>query len=93
MSTPVNTPKHSLYEAVLARISLGAVPIDGIYWFDPKAAVRADTLKQTKARATERPARESPAGATERPARESPAGAGAVDAACSPDSLSLGKSS
>jgi hypothetical protein len=81
MSTPVNTPKHSLYEAVLARISLGAVPIDGIYWFDPKAAVRADTSKQTKARATERPA------------RESPAGAGAVDAACSPDSLSLGKSS
>ncbi len=69
MSTPVNTRKHSLYEAVLARISLGAVPIDGIYWFDPKAAVRADTSKQTKARA------------------------GAVDAGCSPDSPSLGKSS
>ena len=69
MSTPVNTPKHSLYEAVLARISLGAVPIDGIYWFDPKAAVRADTSKQAKARA------------------------GTVDAGCSPDSPSLGKSS
>ena len=29
--------KHTLVEAVLARISLGAVPMDGIYWFDPKA--------------------------------------------------------
>jgi len=50
----MNTPKHSLYEAVLARISLGAVPIDGIYWFDPKAAtvraatIRPDTSKQRK---------------------------------------------
>jgi hypothetical protein len=44
----MNTPKHSLYEAVLARISLGAVPIDGIYWFDPKATVRPDTSKQGK---------------------------------------------
>jgi hypothetical protein len=48
MSTPVNTRKHSLYEAVLARISLGAVPIDGIYWFDPKATARPDTSKQGK---------------------------------------------
>ena len=44
----MNTPKHSLYEAVLARISLGAVPIDGIYWFDPKATARPDTSKQSK---------------------------------------------
>ena len=44
----MNTPKHSLYEAVLARICLGAVPIDGIYWFDPKTTARADTSKQSK---------------------------------------------
>jgi hypothetical protein len=30
--------KHALFEAVLARMSLGAVPMDGVYWFDPKAA-------------------------------------------------------
>jgi hypothetical protein len=44
----MKTSKPSLYEAVLARISLGAVPIDGIYWFDPKAAGRADVSKQSK---------------------------------------------
>ena len=48
MSTPTDTPRHSLYEAVLARISLGAVPVDGIYWFDPKAAARADASKRGK---------------------------------------------
>jgi hypothetical protein len=45
----MSTSKHSLYEAVLARISLGAVPIDGIYWFDPKVSTtRADASKQSK---------------------------------------------
>jgi hypothetical protein len=44
----MKTSKPSLYEAVLARISLGAVPIDGIYWFDPKPAARIDTSKQSK---------------------------------------------
>ncbi len=29
--------KRTLFETVLARMSLGAVPMDGIYWFDPKA--------------------------------------------------------
>lgn len=28
--------KHTLFEAILARMSLGAVPMDGVYWFDPK---------------------------------------------------------
>jgi len=37
METPMSKPKQTLVEAVLARISLGAVPMDGIYWFDPKA--------------------------------------------------------
>jgi hypothetical protein len=34
----MNTHKQTLFQAVLARISLGAVPVDGIYWFDPKDA-------------------------------------------------------
>jgi hypothetical protein len=34
----MNIHKQRLYRAVLARISLGAVPVDGIYWFDPKGA-------------------------------------------------------
>lgn len=29
--------KATLLEAVLARMSLGAVPMDGLYWFDPNA--------------------------------------------------------
>jgi hypothetical protein len=37
--------KHTLFETVLARMSLGAVPMDGIYWFDPKA-LRERTEKQ-----------------------------------------------
>jgi hypothetical protein len=40
--------QHSLYEAVLARISLGAVPIDGIYWFDPRPTTRVDAGQQGK---------------------------------------------
>ena len=38
----MNTHKQRLYQAVLARISLGAVPVDGIYWFDPKGAGTPD---------------------------------------------------
>jgi hypothetical protein len=34
----MNTQKHTLFQAVLARISFGAVPVDGAYWFDPKDA-------------------------------------------------------
>ena len=30
--------KPSVFEAVLARMSLGAVPMDGFYWIDPKWA-------------------------------------------------------
>jgi hypothetical protein len=46
----MSTSKHSLFEAVLARISLGAVPMDGIYWFDPKAIAHAAAPKQSKTR-------------------------------------------
>jgi hypothetical protein len=34
----VNTHKQTRFEALVARISRGAVPIDGIYWLDPKDA-------------------------------------------------------
>jgi hypothetical protein len=27
---------HSLFQAILARISFGTVPVDGIHWFDPR---------------------------------------------------------
>ena len=34
----MNKHKQALFQAVMARISLGAVPVDGVYWFDPKDA-------------------------------------------------------
>jgi hypothetical protein len=37
----MSTSKQSQFEATLARISFGAVPIDGIYWLDPKMVARA----------------------------------------------------
>ena len=46
----MNTSKQSRFEAVLARISLGAVPMDGIYWVDPKGgSAAADPSKRAKA--------------------------------------------
>ena len=38
--------KQSLFQAILARISLGAVPVDGSYWFDPKDAGTAKVTKK-----------------------------------------------
>ena len=32
--------KQTLFQAVLARISLGAVPVDGAYWFEPRDVER-----------------------------------------------------
>jgi len=45
--------KHTLVEAVLARMSLGAVPMDGVYWFDPKVMREqaAKAAEQAKAKA------------------------------------------
>jgi hypothetical protein len=34
----MSTAKQSQFEAAMERISFGAVPIDGIYWLDPKVA-------------------------------------------------------
>jgi hypothetical protein len=41
----MNTPKHTLFEAILARISFGAVPVDGAWWFDPKDAGATKSCK------------------------------------------------
>jgi len=41
--------KHALAEAILARISLGAVPMDGVYWFDPKALRGRDSSDKSDA--------------------------------------------
>ncbi|HEY3785110.1 MAG TPA: hypothetical protein VGL55_07520 [Steroidobacteraceae bacterium] len=32
----MSVAKPSLFEAILARLSLGAIPVDGTHWFDPK---------------------------------------------------------
>ena len=45
--------KQALVEAVLARISLGAVPMDGIYWFDPKALRSRDSGDESAAEQAE----------------------------------------
>jgi hypothetical protein len=37
----MNTRKQKRYQAVLERLSFGAVPVDGIYWLDPKEAAGA----------------------------------------------------
>ena len=34
----MNIHKQRRFEAFVARISRGAVPIDGVYWLDPKDA-------------------------------------------------------
>jgi hypothetical protein len=45
----MKTQRQALFHAILARLSFGAVPIDGAYWFDPKhvGATRPD--EQVKA--------------------------------------------
>ena len=43
----MSTSKQSQFEAAMARISFGAVPIDGIYWLDPKLAAGKPTAGVT----------------------------------------------
>ena len=53
----MNTSRQSRFEAVLARISLGAVPMDGIYWIDPKGSAAACSSKRAQpSQAADRPA-------------------------------------
>jgi hypothetical protein len=44
----MNTHKQTLFQAVLARISLGAVPVDGSYWFDAKDAGATKSSKPAR---------------------------------------------
>jgi hypothetical protein len=44
----MNTGKQTLFQAVLARISLGAVPVDGAYWVDPKDGGAAKSPKPAR---------------------------------------------
>jgi hypothetical protein len=37
----MSSPKQTMAERILARISYGAVPMDGVYWLDPREARRA----------------------------------------------------
>jgi len=32
----MSVPRLSLFEIILARLSLGAAPVDGAYWFQPR---------------------------------------------------------
>jgi hypothetical protein len=44
----MNTQKQTFFQAVLARISLGAVPVDGAYWFDRKEAGAAKSSQPAR---------------------------------------------
>jgi hypothetical protein len=55
----MSTRNQSLFEAILARISFGSVPVDGMYWFDPKGAVRPEQRGEPRARRVQ-PARRNP---------------------------------
>ncbi|HEX6507437.1 MAG TPA: hypothetical protein VF221_07385, partial [Chloroflexota bacterium] len=37
----VKAPRKTRAEALLARMSLGAVPLDGVYWIDPRELRKA----------------------------------------------------
>jgi hypothetical protein len=44
--------RHTLTQTILARLSFGAVPLDGLYWFDPRdlagSADRARIAEQAR---------------------------------------------
>jgi hypothetical protein len=66
----MSNSKHTLAEAILTRMSLGAVPMDGVYWFDPKAARKQAESALASAGA------ESPVGGNERMKVSSESGQG-----------------
>jgi hypothetical protein len=55
----MNTHKQTRFEALVARISRGAVPIDGIYWLDPKDARVAGAMLAKSAKRAAAPERDS----------------------------------
>jgi hypothetical protein len=56
----MNTHKRTLFQAVLARISFGAVPVDASYWFDPKDAGTTDAATSKSPRRSAVPDRDWP---------------------------------
>jgi hypothetical protein len=65
--------KHALFEAVLARISLGSVPMDGIFWFDPKGSGRPGGRPEADAASKPARAASDAVAATDAHARIAPA--------------------
>ena len=53
----MKTHKERLYQAVLERMSRGAVPMDGILWLDPKLATQAQAVRSEQARLSDDPRR------------------------------------
>jgi hypothetical protein len=37
----MSTRSTPLFQTILARLSFGAVPVDGAHWFDPRDAVKS----------------------------------------------------
>jgi hypothetical protein len=51
----MNTPKQSLLVRILTRMTLGAVPVDGMYWHEriaPHAGEARDTVDSTPRKRT-----------------------------------------
>jgi hypothetical protein len=49
----MSTSRQALIEALLARISFGAVPIGGLYWLDPKVVAEVQRRKREAATETD----------------------------------------
>jgi hypothetical protein len=47
--------RHALFEAILARLSFGAVPVDGIHWLDPRDAAAPKPRRSAAASDEDRP--------------------------------------
>ena len=45
--TQMSIRSHSLFQAILARISFGAVPVDGVHWFDPRDVAKPQSRPQS----------------------------------------------
>ena len=75
----MDRPKKTLTESVLARISLGAVPMGGFYWFDPREVTKRGAQHECRSDRDElnrtRPqAGRGTSGEQDRPAVEGPGG-------------------
>lgn len=44
----MSSRKQTLAESILERISFGAVPMDGVYWLDPREARRAKVVRSAQ---------------------------------------------